>query len=99
MMVAASFAEMGVQYKYIWAALVSGFKGILGAIEKSLNLLGKESAFLQRASQKKNSVKGEAEDPFPESQQVRSVLWSIPLVITIILTCVILGLQFVSHRI
>jgi hypothetical protein len=69
----------------------------MGAVEKSLNKFGKESAFLQRASRGKESVKGEAEDPFPKSQQVGSAFWSIPLFFTIILTCVILGLQFVSY--
>ncbi|RPA85009.1 OPT superfamily oligopeptide transporter [Ascobolus immersus RN42] len=93
-MVAASFAEIGVQYKYIWAALVSGAKGTLGAVEKSLNKFGKESAFLQRISQQKEKREGALEDPFPESEQVRSSFWSIPLVFTIIFTVVILALQF-----
>lgn len=96
MMVAASFAEIGVQWRFIGIAIQTGFKGTCGFLEKNLEKFGKESAMLQRASQGRKDFKGAAEDPFPKDQQVKSPLWSIPLIITIIFTCVILALQYVS---
>jgi len=91
-MICASFAELGVQYKMIWQAMKSGFKGISGGIESVLEKFGKESAFLKKASQL--NVDEQVKDPFPDEQQVKTWQWFIPLILTIIFTCLILGLQY-----
>ncbi|RPA81593.1 OPT superfamily oligopeptide transporter [Ascobolus immersus RN42] len=91
-MICASFAELAVQYKMIWAALQSGFKGMCSGTEAMLERFGKESSYLKRASKLK--VEETVQDPFPDNQQVKAWEWFFPLILTIILTCVVLGLQY-----
>lgn len=91
-MICASFAELGVQYKMIWSAMKSGFKGISGGIEGILERFGKSSAFLKKASEL--DIDEQVKDPFPDEQQVKTWQWFIPLILTIIFTCLVLGLQY-----
>lgn len=92
-MICASFAEMGVQYKLIWFALKSAGKGVLAGTNSALGLIGKRSETLAR---KAAVVSGEHQikDPAPESEQVQMWQWLPATAITIVFTCIILALQY-----
>lgn len=91
-MIASSFAELGVQYKLIWFALKSAWKGIAMAMNSGVNKMGKKSTFLEKQSH----IKAEhvIKDSAPEEDQVQLWQWGPGLIIIIIATCIILGLQY-----
>lgn len=91
-MIASSFAELGVQYKLIWFALKSAWKGMAMAMNSMANRLGKHSDFLEKQSH----IKAEhmVKDPAREEDQVQMWQWGPALIITIVATCVVLGLQY-----
>lgn len=91
-MIASSFAELGVQYKLIWFALKSAWKGIAMALNGAANKIGKNSTFLERQSH----IKAEhiVKDPAREEDQVQMWQWGPALIIVIIATCIVLALQY-----
>lgn len=91
-MICASFAELFVQYKLIWFALKSAFKGMVMGTNSVLNRFGKNSSWMERHS--KVAEDNLIQDPAPEHEQVKMWQWGPALILTIILTCVILALQY-----
>ncbi|RPB05497.1 OPT superfamily oligopeptide transporter [Choiromyces venosus 120613-1] len=91
-MIAASFAELFVQYELIWFAFKSAWKGIAMGLNTSVNKFGKKSPFLEKHS--KIEVKDIVEDPASEDEQVKLWQWGPALIVTIIATCIVLGLQY-----
>ncbi|KAF8244683.1 OPT superfamily oligopeptide transporter [Wilcoxina mikolae CBS 423.85] len=92
LMVCASFAELGVQYKLIWFALKSIWKALAMGANSATIKMGKKSKFLQKhADIKTESI---VKDPAAEEDQVRLWQWGLPLILVIIATCVVLGLQY-----
>lgn len=91
-MIASSFAELGVQYKLIWFALKSAWKGMAMAMNSTVNKLGKKSNFLEKQSH----IKAEhiIADPAREEDQVQMWQWGPALILVIVATCVVLGLQY-----
>lgn len=91
-MICASFAELFVQYKLIWFAFKSVWKGIAMGLDTVLKKLGKQSAFLEKQSQLE--VEHVVKDPSPEEDQVKMYQWGPGLIVVIIATCIVLGLQY-----
>lgn len=91
-MIASSFAELGVQYKLIWFAFKSAWKGIAMGLNVGAGKLGKHSDFLERQSH----IKAEhmVKDPAREEDQVQMWQWGPGLIVVIIATCIILALQY-----
>lgn len=91
-MIASSFAELGVQYKLVWFALKSAWKGMAMAMNVAANKVGKHSDFLERQSH----IKAEhiVKDPAREEDQVQMWQWGPALIVVIIATCIVLGLQY-----
>lgn len=91
-MIAASFAELGVQYKLIWFALKSAWKGMAMGMNVVVNKAGKRSTFLEKQSH----IKAEhvIKDSAPDEDQVKLWQWGPPLIIVIVATCIVLGLQY-----
>ncbi|KAG0636378.1 OPT oligopeptide transporter protein-domain-containing protein [Tuber brumale] len=91
-MLAASFAELFVQYKLIWFAFKSAWKGIAMGLNTSVRKFGRESPFLEKHSQ--IEVEDFVEDPASEDELVKLWQWGPALIVTIIATCIVLGLQY-----
>ncbi|CUS14945.1 unnamed protein product [Tuber aestivum] len=91
-MLAASFAELFVQYKLIWFAFKSARKGIAMGLSTGLSKFGKRSPFLEKHS--RIEVEDLVEDPASEDDQVKLWQWGPSLIVTIIATCIVLGLQY-----
>jgi len=92
LMVCASFAELGVQYKLIWFALKSVWKALAMGANSVTIKMGKQSKFLQKhADIKTESI---VKDPAAEEDQVQLWQWGLPLILVITATCIVLGLQY-----
>ena len=91
-MIAASFAELFVQYKLIWFAFKSAWKAIAMGLNSGVSKCGRKSSFLEKHSQVE--VENMVEDPASEEDQVKLWQWGPALIVTIIATCIVLGLQY-----
>jgi uncharacterized oligopeptide transporter (OPT) family protein len=91
-MICASFAELFVQYKILWYACKSAWKGMAGSLNTVVTMLGKKSPFLQRNSQFKNE--NVIHDSASPEDQVKTWQWAPPLLLVIIATCIVLSLQY-----
>lgn len=91
-MIAASFAELFVHYKLIWFALKSAWKGIAMGLNTGVGKFGRRSPFLEKHSQ--IETEHMVEDPASEDEQVKLWQWGPALIVTIIATCIVLGLQY-----
>jgi len=92
LMICTSFAELGVQYKIVGFALESVWKAAAGGANFITTKLGKPSAFLQKHATSKSGA--HIQDPAPEEDQVKLWQWGPSLIIVIIATCIVLGLQY-----
>lgn len=92
LMICTSFAELGVQYRLVWFALKSVYKALAMGLNSATKAAGRPIAALERQT----AVKEESlvKDPAPEEDQVKLWQWGPPLIIVIIATCVVLGLQY-----
>jgi hypothetical protein len=92
-MICTSFAELGVQWRIIFAAFKSVWKAIAAGGNHVATKMGRPSAFFEKhANQKANEDM--VQDPAPIEDQVQLWQWGPPLIIVIIATCVVLGLQY-----
>lgn len=93
-MIVVSFTELFSQYQNFCALGRSIIRASAAGISAMLKTMGKSSPSLERRSkmQKADFV----EDPATEAEQVNFWMWFPGLILTIILTCVVLGLQYVS---
>jgi len=91
-MIAASFAELLVHYKLIWFALRSVWKGIAMGLNTGVSKFGTKSPFLEKHSQ--IEMEHMVEDPASEDEQVKLWQWGPGLIVTIVATCIVLGLQY-----
>ncbi|KAL7273709.1 hypothetical protein RUND412_003416 [Rhizina undulata] len=91
-MICASFAELGVQYKIIGFAFKSAWKGMAMVLNNGVQKMGKTSTFLEKQSHIKSE--NVIQDPASKEDQVKFYEWGPGLVIVVIATCVVLGLQY-----
>ncbi|KAH0536448.1 hypothetical protein FGG08_006688 [Glutinoglossum americanum] len=91
-MIVVSFTELFCQYKIIYYAGKSAFKGLAMGANAMVKAVGKNSPWLERKSaiDKANLV----EDPASEGDQVKWWMWSPGLIVVIFLTCVVLAVQY-----
>ncbi|RVD80561.1 uncharacterized protein DFL_008456 [Arthrobotrys flagrans] len=93
LMMAVSFAELAVNYKIIGkafgAATTMGAKRLNAFLERH----GKSNKFITKMAAKPISA-DTMEDPSPKEDQVPAWMWGIGCIGVIILTCVVLGLQY-----
>ncbi|KAK3299739.1 OPT oligopeptide transporter protein-domain-containing protein [Chaetomium fimeti] len=96
-MVCSSMAELFVQYKAIWSGAKSIWNQSCAGINSALVSRGKSSAFF--AKHGSNQVKDEnlVEDPFPEEQQVKTWMWALGLLVTLVVGMIIFHFQWEMH--
>ncbi|KAI9814903.1 MAG: hypothetical protein M1832_005631 [Thelocarpon impressellum] len=92
LMLVVSFTELFCQYKVLYYAGVAVIKGSSMGINSVLNRFGKNSTYLEKKAhiEQKNLV----EDSATDDEQVKWYMWAPGLVLVIVLTCVVLGLQY-----
>lgn len=93
-MIVVSFTELFCQWRIIYFAGRSVVKATTMALNKTLKVAGKNSPYLERMSaiEEKHIV----EDPASEEDQVKWWMWFPGLIVVIVMTCVVLGVQYVS---
>ncbi|KAI9675061.1 MAG: hypothetical protein M1817_001467 [Caeruleum heppii] len=91
-MIVVSFTELFCQYQIMYALGRSIVRASAAGLSAMLRAIGRASPSLERRStmKKENFV----EDPASEEDQVKWWMWLPGLILTIILTCVVLGLQY-----
>jgi OPT family oligopeptide transporter len=96
-MVCSSMAELFVQYKAIWSGAKSIWNQSCGGINSALVARGKSSAFF--AKHGSNQIKDEnvIEDPFPHEQQVKTWMWALGLLVTLVVGMIIFHFQWEMH--
>nr|OQO25539.1 hypothetical protein B0A51_06577 [Rachicladosporium sp. CCFEE 5018] len=92
-MVCASMAELFIQYKTIFFGFKTAYTNIMGGINGQLKKRGKNVAFFEKQSAHQ-SREGHVEDFATPEQQVNGWLWSIGLIVTLVVTCIIAAVQF-----
>ncbi|PIA97430.1 hypothetical protein CB0940_05809 [Cercospora beticola] len=93
LMIVVSFVELGLQYKVFYHVSKAIYRGTCSGINNARIALGRgSSASLERKGAQKQDdlVKDFAED----SELVKWWMWLPALIIVIILTCVVTGVQF-----
>ncbi len=95
-MVCSSMAELFVQYKAIWSGLRSVWGQMCGGINDTLTARGKSSPFFAKHA---HQVKDEniVEDPFPPEQQVKTWMWALGLLVTLVIGMIIFHFQWDTH--
>ncbi|KAA8914602.1 OPT oligopeptide transporter protein-domain-containing protein [Sphaerosporella brunnea] len=93
-MICTSFAELGVQYRLIGFALKSVWKALAMGLNAVGTKIGRPSKFLERQQQFSQKDEHIVMDPAAPEDQVQLFQWGPPLIIVIIATCVVLGLQY-----
>ena len=95
LMIVVSFVELGLQYKVfyfvskaIWRASCEGLKTCAG-------WMGKKSAFLEKHSHMEESHL--VEDPALPADQVKTWMWLPGIIVVIICSCVVMGVQVRSE--
>lgn len=91
-MICASFAELGVQYKLLGFAMKSVWKAIAGGTNFLATKMGKPSVFLDKQANSESDMVDQ--DPAAEEDQVKLWQWGPSLILVIIATCIVLGLQY-----
>ncbi|EAQ93873.1 hypothetical protein CHGG_02108 [Chaetomium globosum CBS 148.51] len=96
-MVCSSMAELFVQYKAIWSGAKSIWNQSCRGINSVLVARGKSSAFF--AKHGSNQIKDEnvVEDPFPQEQQVKTWMWALGLLVTLVVGMIIFHFQWEMH--
>ncbi|KAI5845939.1 OPT oligopeptide transporter protein-domain-containing protein [Tricharina praecox] len=92
LMICASFAELGVQYKLLGFAMKSVWKAIAGGTNFLATKMGKPSVFLDKQANSESDMVDQ--DPAAEEDQVKLWQWGPSLILVIIATCIVLGLQY-----
>ncbi|OJD37333.1 oligopeptide transporter [Diplodia corticola] len=91
-MIAVSFTELALQ----WRVFVYGFRaisrGCCGAIYAMGRAAGKELGYFEERS--KQELKDVVEDPALPSERVRTWMWLPGLILAVITSCVVMGVEF-----
>lgn len=96
-MVCSSMAELFVQYKAIWSGLKSVWNQSCAGINDTLVARGKTNAFF--AKHGAHNIKDEnlVEDPFPPEEQVKTWMWALGLLVTLVAGMIIFHFQWETH--
>lgn len=92
-MVVTSFTELGVQYKLIWHAFKSAWRAIAVGTNTFARRHGRNIKFLEK-SEEIDTNEYHVEDIVGPEEQVAMWMWAPPLMVTMVITCVVLGLQY-----
>ncbi|KAK6330475.1 hypothetical protein TWF696_003366 [Orbilia brochopaga] len=93
LMIAVSFAELAVNYKIIVKAYTAATILAAQRLNAFLQRRGKSNRFIGKIAAKPISS-DTMQDPSPKEDQVPAWMWGLGCVGVVILTCVVLGLQF-----
>ncbi|KAL1634554.1 hypothetical protein SLS56_002247 [Neofusicoccum ribis] len=91
-MIAVSFTELAMQWRVFVYGFRAIYRGCCGGIYAIGRAAGKELGYFEKNS--KQELKDVVEDPALPSERVRTWMWLPGLVITIITTCVVMGVEF-----
>ncbi|SMQ56288.1 unnamed protein product [Zymoseptoria tritici ST99CH_3D1] len=92
MMIVVSFVELGLQYKVFVHVSKAIYRGTCAGMNKAMTKMGKPQPGLERRGHQEttNLVEDFAED----SQLVKWWMWAPLLVLVVIMTCVVMAVQF-----
>lgn len=93
-MVCSSMAELFVQYKVIWSALKTVWREICANINQRLTARGKTNAFFAKQGNKEIKDDLVVEDPFPPHEQVRTWMWAVGLLVTLVVAMIVFHFQW-----
>ncbi|KAF9632569.1 Oligopeptide transporter OPT superfamily [Lasiodiplodia theobromae] len=91
-MIAVSFTELALQWRVFVYGFRAIYRGCCGAIYAMGRAAGKELGYFHERSEQE--LKDIVEDPALPSERVKTWMWLPGLVVTIIATCVVMGVEF-----
>ncbi|KAF8424292.1 OPT oligopeptide transporter protein-domain-containing protein [Tirmania nivea] len=93
-MITTSFTELGVQYKLIWHAFKCAWRAMaIGTNDIAKRRIGRSIKILEK-SERIDTDEFHVDDIAGPEEQVAMWMWAPPLAACIIVTCIILGLQY-----
>ncbi|KAK4234250.1 OPT oligopeptide transporter protein-domain-containing protein [Achaetomium macrosporum] len=96
-MVCCSMAELFVQYKAIWAGAKSVWNQSCAGINSAITARGKQSAFFAKHGASRVRDETLVEDPFPPEQQVKTWMWALGLLVTVVVGILVFHFQWEMH--
>ncbi|KAL2270718.1 hypothetical protein VTJ83DRAFT_89 [Remersonia thermophila] len=96
-MVCSSMAELFVQYKVIWSALKTVWRESCAGINDKLVARGKQNAFLAKQGAKQVKDEIVIEDPFPPEEQVKTWMWALGLLVTLVIAMIVFHFQWETN--
>ncbi|KAF7186416.1 putative metal-nicotianamine transporter YSL13 [Pseudocercospora fuligena] len=92
LMIVVSFVELGLQYKVFFHVSKAIYRGSCSGIAAAMRKMGKPSEAMERKGAQKQAdyVQDFAED----KELVKWWMWAPAIVFVVIMTCVVMGLQF-----
>lgn len=98
-MITTSFTELGVQYKLIWHALKCAWRAMaIGTNDIAKRRLGRSIKVLEKSERiviDEQYVEDPIDDIAGPEDQVAMWMWAPPLLACVVVSCIILGLQYV----
>ncbi|KAK0661553.1 putative oligopeptide transporter [Lasiodiplodia hormozganensis] len=91
-MIAVSFTELALQWRVFVYGFRAIYRGCCGGIYAIGRAAGKELGYFHERSEQE--LKDIVEDPALPSERVKTWMWLPGLVVTIIATCVVMGVEF-----
>nr|POE89889.1 putative metal-nicotianamine transporter ysl7 [Quercus suber] len=92
LMIVVSFTELFLQYKVFYHVSKAVYRGSCSGLNSLMGVMGKESPYL--ASHSKQEENDMVKDFAEPKDQVKWWMWFPLLVVVIICTCVVMGVQF-----
>lgn len=92
LMIVVSFVELGLQYKVFFYVSKAIYRASCAGIAAGMKKMGKRSEKLERKGAQTESVL--VEDSARDDELVKWYMWLPAIVVVIILTCVVMGVQF-----
>ncbi|KAK4555422.1 hypothetical protein LTR86_007719 [Recurvomyces mirabilis] len=92
LMIVVSFTELGLQYKVFYFVAKAIWRGCCSSINAALRATGKKSTFLEKQGEHKEDAP--VIDPAADHEMVKLWMWLPPLIVVIICSCVVMGVQF-----
>jgi hypothetical protein len=96
-MVCGSLAELFIHYKVIWLGFKSVFRASNAGLDSFAKKRGKTVAFFEKHGSGERSV-DLVEDPARPEDQVKSWMWMLGLLVTLVVSFIICALQWVSYQ-
>ncbi|KAK4465067.1 OPT oligopeptide transporter protein-domain-containing protein [Cladorrhinum samala] len=96
-MVCSSMAELFVQYKVIWNGITTVWHESCAGINNMYTARGKSSAFFAKQAVGKPKSANMVEDPFPPEEQVKTWMWGLGILVTLVVGMIIFHFQWDMH--